>query len=70
MTIKEASLITGYSEQSLRLWIKNGNCPFGYVINKGRKRTTFLINENELIKWKGAENVRNFNRGEEFKGSR
>lgn len=51
ITVKEASDILEIPVQTLRLWIQNGNCPFGYIIRQKNGRTgrnTYYINEQAL----------------------
>ena len=56
MTIKDVATMTRLSEQLIRCWINRGNCPFGSVINEGRKgRKTYLINEERFKAWQRGE---------------
>lgn len=51
MTVAEASKMVNLSPQLIRVWIQNGNCPFGYIVRKGEDRNTYLISEALLKKW-------------------
>ena len=53
-TIKEAAGRLQLPEQTLRLWIQNGTCSFGYIIRDG-ERKTYYINEAELKKFINGE---------------
>lgn len=47
----DAAKQLGIPEQSLRLWIANGTCPFGYIIrqkNKRNGRNSYYICEEQL----------------------
>ena len=49
--IKEAALMLGIPEQSLRLWIAQKTCPFGEVMIDKRSRygrRTYYINRERL----------------------
>lgn len=56
MTIKEAAKQLRLSEQLVRLWCQH-NCPFGYVIREGSRRT-YYINEAELKKFINGESTK------------
>lgn len=51
MTIQQVAKQLRLSEQLVRVWIANGNCPFGYIIRQKNGRTgrnTYYINEQAL----------------------
>lgn len=51
MTIQQVAKQLRLSEQLVRVWIQNGNCPFGYIIRQKNGRTgrnTYYINEKAL----------------------
>ncbi len=54
ITIKEAAGRLQLPEQTLRLWIQNGTCPFGDIVIQrggGRKKNTYYINTAKLNKY-------------------
>ena len=61
MTIQQAATQLGISTQALRVWIAQGNHPFGCVIRQKDKRNgrnTYYINEQALknfIEGKGVQ---------------
>ena len=44
MTLPQAAKRLRLSDQLLRVWIQNGNCPFGLIIRDGQRKT-YLIND-------------------------
>lgn len=57
MTIQQAATQLGISPQALRVWIAQGNHPFGDVIRDG-KRKSYLITESRFKVWlEGSKGV-------------
>ena len=54
MTLPQAAAKLDISQQLLRLWIQNGTCPFGLIVNEG-VRKTYLINSAALNKYINGE---------------
>lgn len=62
MTIPEAlaKYPVQLSAQLIRCWISHGTCPFGYIVREKSNRhgkNTYYINEQELRKFLGGEEV-------------
>lgn len=61
VTIAEAARILQIPEQSLRIWLQSGNCPFGNVLidKKGRYgRRTYYINRELLERYLRGELIK------------
>ena len=62
----EAATQLGISTQCLRVWIQQGDCPFGYVIRRDGKRKNYFINEFQLNEFLRGSN--GFNNGGAVRG--
>lgn len=61
MTIKNAAKMLGMSEQTLRLWLQNGTCPFGTAIPGRGQNYRYYINETRLNVWITGQDIKSAN---------
>lgn len=57
MNIAEAAKKLGMTQETLRLWIINGTCPFGISVKK-YTRNRFYINETRLNAWISGKDIK------------
>lgn len=56
--VKDAAKELGMHEQSLRLWLRQGNCPFGFAYKGSGKAYGYYINPERFKAWISAEDLR------------
>lgn len=54
---KDVAKLLGMPQQTLRLWMKDGTCPFGYCFKGSGKRHIYYIDENQLDEFLQKEKV-------------
>ena len=62
MKIHEAAEILNIPDQSLRLWLRSGRCPFGDAFKGRGKGYIYIIHDERLKAWITAADIKNARR--------
>lgn len=58
MNTEEAAKRLGMNRQSLRLWMRNGSCPFGTAYKGTGNSFIYYINDSRLEKYLNGEDMK------------